>query len=148
MEQKNIILIDKSVNDCYFIANSTNTDTFPIMYSEKSTKQEILNTLTKFTSINRLGILFVSKPSINLFLDDKPFNNVENVDFIIAILKEFNVNLVNLIADGNCSCIHSPQIVVPSTVVFVADGIVLVVLNAANPFQLVAYAVQPVNVSV
>ena len=98
MNQQNIILIDKSVNDCYFIANSTNTDTFPIMYSEKSTKQEILNTLTKFTSINRLGILFVSKPSINLFLDDKPFNNVENVDFIIAILKEFNVKNIDYLS--------------------------------------------------
>ena len=98
MNQKNVILINNSVKDCHFIENSTNSDTFPIMYSATTTKKKIVDTLkSKFTSIERIGILFVYNPS-NVFLDNKPFFDNENVDFIIGILKEFNVKNIDYLS--------------------------------------------------
>ena len=99
----NVVLIDKSVKDCHFIESITNVDTFPILYSTTTSKSEIIDILrTTFTTIERFGIMFSFNPSIQLFLDDKPFfdesEQNENVEFILAIIKEFNVKQLDYLS--------------------------------------------------
>lgn len=107
----NVIFIDMNVKDAQVFANSVNTNTYPIMYSSTATKTELLNVLQKtFTKIDRIGVVF-SSTSIHVppFLDNSPFfikgNNKElvtlpseNVDFMVSIIKEFNVSYIDYLA--------------------------------------------------
>ena len=49
---KNVLLIDNSIIDAKLFASSANPSTFPIIYSNTSTKTELLELLkTTFTAI-------------------------------------------------------------------------------------------------
>ena len=62
----NILLIDHSVSSYEVFVKSANTQTFPIVYNRRSTREELGTLLkSKFTSINR--IVFVSHYSPNPF---------------------------------------------------------------------------------
>lgn len=110
---KNVLLIDGAVKDSHLFSSSVNESTFPITYSTRSSKTELLALLqANFTSIERIGIVFSSnvfsdnnknaKLIANMgreskrFLDGKPFfgkdaANNENVDFLISVIKQFGV---------------------------------------------------------
>ena len=75
----NILLISDQVRDYQTIVDSTNANTFPIVYSPNSSKPEILTLLqTYFTTIDRIGVCFTSTLGTpeELFLDNKPFLRV------------------------------------------------------------------------
>lgn len=106
---KNVLLINSSLEDVHTIASSVNEDTFPIIYSVNSAKTELIDLLkSKFTSIDRLGIVFSSNTDkIKLFLDVKPFfvNNEstaspysENVEFLLSIIREFTLKNIDFLA--------------------------------------------------
>ena len=97
----NILFIDNSVKEYQTFVDSVNANTFPIVYSVTSLKTELLTLLqTNFTSISRIGLVFVSSfETPKMFLDFKPlFNNEElepfseNLEFIIDVIKQFQVN--------------------------------------------------------
>ena len=118
---KNVLLIDNTVKDAQLFANSVNADTFPIIYSGASTKPELsvlLKTTFPNSVIERIGLVFISDGVIvKTFLDSKPFftnddgeHSVspysENVDFIISVIKEFNVNNIDYLA---CDTLNYPN---------------------------------------
>jgi hypothetical protein len=116
---KNVLLIDSAVKDSQLFASSVNESTFPITYSTRSSKTELLVLLqSNFTSIERIGIVFSSnvfsdnnknaKLIANMgyeskrFLDGKPFfgkdaANNENVDFLISVIKQFGVKNIDFL---------------------------------------------------
>jgi hypothetical protein len=101
----NVLLIDKQVPNYNQFINSANSFTYPILYSYSSTKVDLLNILRNFTSICRLGIVFTSTNNTKLFLDYKPFFITtevkpysENTEFIINIIKEFNIKHIDYLA--------------------------------------------------
>jgi hypothetical protein len=91
-----ILLIENTLENAEILYNSVNDETFPIIYSLITTKSELLEILQqKFKIINK--IIFAFQPisgHIKYFLDNQPlFSNGknENVDFIIEIIKFFQV---------------------------------------------------------
>ena len=91
-ECKNIILIDNQVSNAKLIANAVNSDTFPIIYSNNSTKIELLALIKeKFTSIERLAICFTFENN-KFFLDNESLFNKDppiinnNVNFILELI--------------------------------------------------------------
>jgi DNA-binding beta-propeller fold protein YncE len=103
----NILLIDIQVPSYQTFVDSVNSSTFPIVYSIRSSKTELLTLLQKmFTSISRISICFTSFLEKNIiFMDSKPLflNNEqppysENLEFIINIIKEFSVKNIDYLA--------------------------------------------------
>jgi len=100
----NILLIDSSVKDSQTFVNSVNSSTLPIVYSIMSCKKDLLTLLERnFSSISRIALVFNSNLGNNkMFLDRKPlFLNSEtdpyseNVEFIIQVIKEFQVKNID-----------------------------------------------------
>ena len=104
----NILLIDNNVENYNIFVDSVNSNTFPIVYSVMSSKDELLALLqSNFTFIPRIGIAFASNPegSTKMFLDGTSlFLNNEvspystNTQFIINLIKEFNVKNIDYLA--------------------------------------------------
>lgn len=101
-----ILLIDNQVNDYQKFISSVNSKTFPIVYSSRSSKNEIESLLSSFTNINRIGICnksnLVKTPN---FLDNEPFfiDNENspyssNVEFLIKMIKQLNVKNLDFFA--------------------------------------------------
>ena len=126
---KNVLLIDSAVKDSKLFLSSANESTFPITYSARSLKTELLVLLqTNFTSIDRIGIVFssnvfsetkINENTANLiasagrdskpFLDGKPFfgkgaTNNDNVEFLISVIKQFGVKNIDFLA---CNTLNS-----------------------------------------
>jgi hypothetical protein len=103
----NVLLIDSNVKNYQTFVDSVNSYTFPIVYSNMSSKTELLTLLqTNFTSISRIGIVFNSSlENVKTFLDGKPlFLNSEtepyseNLQFIINVINEFQVKNIDYLA--------------------------------------------------
>lgn len=93
-----ILLIDYFVKDTSILIDSTNATTLPILYSYLGSKTQMLEILrTRFTTIDRIGILF-THGNANLFLDKKHFFVQENVEFMVSIIKEFGVKQMDFLA--------------------------------------------------
>ena len=113
----NILLIDNNVENFNIFVDSVNSNTFPIVYSGISSKDELLALLqANFTFIPRIGLVFASNPdgSTKMFLDgtplfldeevnplikreeEEPYS--ENVQFIINLIKEFSVKNIDYLA--------------------------------------------------
>ena len=93
-----VLLIDYFVKDTSVLIESSNDTTLPILYSYLSSKIELLDELRKrFVSFERLGLLF-TQGNANLFLDKKHFFVQENIDFMIQMIKEFNIKHVDFLA--------------------------------------------------
>jgi hypothetical protein len=113
---KNVLLIDNTIKDVKMFTNSVNSNTLPIIYSRTSTKIELLNVLkANFTTINRIGLCFTSLKNTKTFLDNKPFFEInenstgpfsENVEFLISIIKKFNVKNIDWLA---CDTLNYPN---------------------------------------
>jgi YVTN family beta-propeller protein len=112
----NVLLIDHSVPDYQTFVDSVNSSTFPIVYSTTSSKTELLDLLKSehFTSISRIGIAFTSNlGNTKMFLDNKPLfiesdlePFSENVQFLIDVIKEFNVTNIDFLA---CNTLNYPN---------------------------------------
>jgi hypothetical protein len=130
---KNVVLIDNAVKDAKLFASSVNADTFPIIYSSTSTKTELLALLkATITTIDRIGFAFASnKGIIKTFLDGKPFfvneeaaasPYSENVEFIISLIKEFNVKNIDYLA---CNTLNYSNWVKYYTLLTNATGVII-----------------------
>ena len=121
---KNVLLIDSEVKDAQLFASSANDDTFPVIYSSRSTKTELSallktkfpNSIERIERIERIGVVFTSNGGIiKTFLDSNPFFTneeqwvspySENVDFIISVLRDFNVKNIDYLA---CDTLNYPN---------------------------------------
>ncbi len=102
--EKQIIFIDKSIDEFNIFYESANNNTYPILYSNLTTKNEIINILTQFEEINRIAFIFMNKELENcIFLENEYFfsndvnNYNENTKFIIEIIKTFKINHVDFL---------------------------------------------------
>ena len=67
----NVLLIDSTVPDFQSVYDSVNDETLPIVYSNSSSKVQLLTLLnTNFKLISRIGFFFAS---LEMFLDSQPF---------------------------------------------------------------------------
>jgi len=53
----NVLLIDSRVTDYQCFVDSVNANTFPIVYSSITTRNEIMELLNQFTTLDRIGIV-------------------------------------------------------------------------------------------
>ena len=112
----NVLLVDSAVRDAQIFIDSANAATFPILYSSSSTKDELLGVLqTNFTTLDRIGLVFHGSGSgISVpFLDNAPFFITpetnpysENVEFIINVIKQFQVKNIDYLA---CNTLKYPS---------------------------------------
>ncbi len=93
---KNVILIDNTVPDFLTFFNSSNDNTYPIVYSSNDSRESLITILrSKFQSIERLSIAFVNDSHNKLFLSNEMMLSNNNKDFIISLIKEFNVKNID-----------------------------------------------------
>uniref|UniRef100_A0A6C0IEZ6 BIG2 domain-containing protein n=1 Tax=viral metagenome TaxID=1070528 RepID=A0A6C0IEZ6_9ZZZZ len=128
----NVLLVDSSLEDYQTLVDSVNSSTFSIVYSIMSSKTDLLNLLrANFTSISRIGIVFdVSiEGRSKMFLDMKPLfsdNEVtpfsDSVQFIIDLLKEFNVINIDYLG---CSTLNYSNWVNYYTILKENTGVIL-----------------------
>ena len=110
----NVLLIDSEVPDFQSVYDSVNDETLPIVYSNSSSKVELLTLLnTHFRNISRIGFFFASSGMTKMFLDSQPFFSnseetqySENVEFIINIIKQFGVKNIDFLA---CNTLNLPN---------------------------------------
>ena len=105
----NILLIDSNVMESQIFYDSANEQTFPIIYSYESSRDELLQLLqNKFTSIERISFVFHDSINGKTFLNNEPFfletdidpENLslsENVQFLLKIITDFSVKNVDFL---------------------------------------------------
>ena len=107
---KQVILIDSQIRNHSEIMASVNSETFPILYSTTSERNDLRALLQdKFMKIERLGI-FMEMESEKMFLNLEPFfaksetcPYSKNVRFLMEIMEEFSIAHLDFIfADGMC----------------------------------------------
>jgi alpha-tubulin suppressor-like RCC1 family protein len=101
----NVLLIDKETSDYEVFYNSCNGPTFPIVYSRSCNRNDLLQLLNnKFTKIDRLGFVFSFQRDYTflndelLFRDDESIPYSENVVFIINLINQFSISIVDYLA--------------------------------------------------
>ncbi len=105
---KNLLLIDRNTVHYEIFSNSTNADTFPIIYSTNNIGEKekiLLEIKNNFKSINRLALCFTNDIQHNkIFLNNEfLFDNIgdvynENTLYIISLIKEFNIKYIDFLA--------------------------------------------------
>jgi len=97
----NLLLIDSTVPDFQQYANA---DTFAIIYDRTSSKEQLLEIVkSKFQNISRIAVVchFSEEPN---FLDNELLFSDTNTQFIVDIIKQFNVLHVDYLA---CNTLQS-----------------------------------------
>ena len=109
----NVLLVDSQVQSYQDIVDNVSESTFPIVYSLNSSSEELLNLFKQlFITIKRIAFVFPSNlGDLQNFMDLKMLfiNNEsdyysennhysDNVQFVINIIKEFNVLNVDFLA--------------------------------------------------
>ena len=111
MSVSNVLLIDTSISDYNVFVTSVNASTIPILYSSATTREELLASLSAYTSIDRIGIAFANSANV-LFLEDAPFFDIQlipfsdNTNFMISIIQQFGVKHIDYLA---CSTLNIPE---------------------------------------
>ena len=105
----NVLLIDTSISDYNVFVTSVNESTIPILYSSATTREELLASLSAYTSIDRIGIAFANSTNV-LFLEKQSF--FDNISFIIQIIQQFSVKHIDYLA---CACKNFSKITLNAT---------------------------------
>jgi hypothetical protein len=104
----NVLLIDKTTHSYQTFIDSANASTFPVVYSNNCSINELLSILRNhFTTIERIGFCFVSyNNNVNLFLDNQPFFDISSdgtpegntLQTITEIIREFSIKNIDFLA--------------------------------------------------
>jgi alpha-tubulin suppressor-like RCC1 family protein len=102
----NLLLIDNTVPEYQTFVDSANSNTFPVVYSRSSTKNDLLALLSELQSLQRIGFVFETRGTMSqTFLDDLPFFKdnesspySENLTWLIDVIREFGVKNVDFLA--------------------------------------------------
>lgn len=112
----NVLLIDSAVQDYQIFVTSANAQTFPVVYSSNSSRDELLSLLTSagFSNLSRLGLVFVTSASfIPTFLNSEllfslnesvPYSN--NVQFIINLISNLGIKNVDYLTCNTLNSAH------------------------------------------
>ena len=107
----NLLLIDSAVAGYQDFVNSANTDTFPVVYSVFSTREEVLSLISSgFSNLKRIGVVFETNDNgrVYPFLNGEdwftnsdaqgvePFS--ENMQFIIGLIQTFGITNIDYLA--------------------------------------------------
>ena len=109
---ENVLLIDSAVSDSKLFYDSSNANTFPMIYSTGSCKKDLLALLqNNFTSIKRIAFIFhdFGPGFYNTFLDQhflftakdllEPCNAYsENMQLLIDLIKQYNIQNIDFLA--------------------------------------------------
>jgi len=107
---KNIVLIDDTVSNYNIFINGCNEESFPILYNNRSKKEDLINIFKLFqvNQLNRIVLVFHNiyngpKKFINdeLFFNEIDMLNSNNVQFLINIINEYNIKNVDFLACGS-----------------------------------------------
>ena len=105
---KNVLLIDSQIKNHSEIVASVNEDTFSIIYSTNSERNDLIALLQdKFISIQRLGICFELEPEkifLNLesfFVKNEKGPYSKNVQFLMELMEEFSVSHLDFLCSSD-----------------------------------------------
>ena len=100
----NILLIDESVLDSKIFIDSCNENTVPFVYSQNTTRENLLEFLqqnVQNSQIKRLGVVFEINPYYT-FLNSEPiFENgiiSTNTQFLINIIQQYKIENIDFLA--------------------------------------------------
>lgn len=113
----NLLLINNNVQDYQVFVTSANSDTFPVVYSCNSSRDELIELLSSpgFSNLNRIGLIFETNdngriyPFFNneaMFSDNdangtEPFSN--NMIFIVGLIQTLGIINIDYLA---CSTLN------------------------------------------
>ena len=100
----NILFIDNSVLDSKIFIDSCNEYTIPFLYSQNTTRENVLRFLqenVKNSQIQRLGFVFEKNPYY-IFLNNEPFFEFgiisTNTQFLINIINQYKIENIDFLA--------------------------------------------------
>ena len=102
----NILLIDQHLPDSSVFVDSCNETTVPFLYSQDTTREQLLQFLQQTvpnSQIQRLCFAFEIKPNY-IFLNNEPLFEIENMcintntQFLINIIQQYNILNVDFLA--------------------------------------------------
>ena len=102
----NILLIDRQISDSSVFVDSCNENTIPFLYSQDTTREQLLQFLQQTvpnSQIQRLGFAFEIKPNY-IFFNNEPLFDIENMyindntQFLINIIQQYNILNVDFLA--------------------------------------------------
>lgn len=134
----NVLLVDHYVQGYETVVKSANASTFAIGYFMKSQRSELLTLLRKkFTKIQRIGIFFESSlgnPKSflqlqSLFSSNETSPYSPNVQFLIELIKEFQVSNIDFLA---CNTLQYPNWVNYFSILQSETGVVVGASNDAT----------------
>lgn len=89
---KNVLLVDTLVKNYNLFIDSVNTDTLPVVYSRKTTKQEILSKLPE--KFERICVVSYNKT----YLENESLLSKNNTDFMISIIETYKIKNIDYLA--------------------------------------------------
>ena len=116
---QNVLFINSVVNDFQQYANA---NTFPIVFSRENTREQMLELLSnKFQNISRIALVchFSEEP---YFLNNETLSSDTNTQFIIDLVKQFNVLHMDYLA---CNTLQNQVWTDYYTKVYDATGILI-----------------------
>ena len=99
----NVLLIDSRVTDYQCFVDSVNANTFPIVYSSITTRNEIMEILNQFTTLDRIGIV---NEKYKQFLEGGYLFTEENTVFLTTLIQSFHVKNIDFLA---CNTLNHPM---------------------------------------
>jgi hypothetical protein len=103
---KQVLFIDECVSEKNLFVTSCNNNTVPVVYSTKSTRENVLNSLREnFASIDRIA--FVYHDNVyngkeflegQVLLDSKNMTGSQNFQFLTNVIEEFQVKNIDFLA--------------------------------------------------
>ena len=106
----NLLLIDSTVRDYQVFVNSANSDTFPVVYSWDSSRNDLLELVSGFNNLSRIGLAFETNDNgrVYPFLNGEvwftnsdlervePFS--ENMQFMISLTQTLGITNIDYLA--------------------------------------------------
>jgi len=112
----NVLLIDSVVQDYQTFVTSANAQTFPVVYSSNSSRDELLALLTsaRFSNLSRIGLVFVTAGSlIPTFLNSEPLFSVNesvpysnNAQIILNLISNLGIKNIDYLACNTLNSTH------------------------------------------
>jgi len=113
----NLLLIDSNVRDYQNFVTSANSDTFPVVYSWNSSRDDLLALVSTsgFNNLNRIGLVFETNdngrvyPFLNteVWFMDSDLENVEpfspNMQFMISLIQTLGILNIDYLACNTLS---------------------------------------------
>jgi hypothetical protein len=104
----NILLIDGSIEQFEILANSCNQTTISIVYSNKTTRNELNNKLSQYKNIKRVALAFHYSPNY-IFLENENIFSANNTNFFIDLIDNNNIENIDFLACNTLQDINWKQ---------------------------------------